>query len=331
MVRLLKELDTEVETLQSQCFAPNTTRTYATHRRTYMRFCELTSCVAVPVSVTSVCRYAAFLGRTRAFSTVKQYLNIVRIVHQELGFDNPLADNYNLTMVLRGLRRKKGDVQLQKDPLTPSILMKIRSRIDLDSILDAQFWAGMVCCFFGLLRVSSVTAHPSMSCDSPHLLRRRDIIFSAQGCTLRFRGSKTIQFRERTFDVTLPYFANHPLCPVTAVIVFLRMAGQLPVDFPAFACRVNQKLRVLSASVFRARLRALLRQIGLSEQCYNTHSLRRGGATWLLMAGVSVPVIKILGDWKSDAVLRYLKPDTRGKFQVLSGLSHTLPSAPPNS
>ena len=34
-------------------------------------------------------------------------------------------------------------------------------------------------------------------------------------------------------------------------------------------------------------------------------------------SGVLVDTIKILGDWKSDSVFRYLTPDIRSKFHII--------------
>jgi integrase len=39
----------------------------------------------------------------------------------------------------------------------------------------------------------------------------------------------------------------------------------------------------------------------------SAHSLRPGGATALLCAGIDSDVIKLLGRWKSDAMFRYLR------------------------
>jgi hypothetical protein len=41
------------------------------------------------------------------------------------------------------------------------------------------------------------------------------------------------------------------------------------------------------------------------------------------MSGVSLPLIKIIGDWSSDAVFRYLKPDTNQSFVALEGCRPT--------
>ena len=53
-------------------------------------------------------------------------------------------------------------------------------------------------------------------------------------------------------------------------------------------------------------LRYCLRSIGLDPFEYGGHSFRCGGASLAYQAGLPVEAIKLLGDWKSDAVLLYL-------------------------
>ena len=73
-----------------------------------------------------------------------------------------------------------------------------------------------------------------------------------------------------------------------------------------------------NAQSFRKRLSALLSLLGLQSEDFLTHSLRRGGATWLLNSGAPLHLIKVLGDWKSDSVLKYLKPDVNDSLKAIN-------------
>lgn len=53
-------------------------------------------------------------------------------------------------------------------------------------------------------------------------------------------------------------------------------------------------------------MKQVLLELGIPASQYGTHSFRRGGATFALEAGVSLDVISLLGDWKSDAMYLYL-------------------------
>ena len=64
--------------------------------------------------------------------------------------------------------------------------------------------------------------------------------------------------------------------------------------------------KVLTYAQFIKHLRYCLRSIGLDPSVYAGHSFRRGGASLAYQAGLPVQAIKLLGNWKSDAVLLYL-------------------------
>ena len=75
-------------------------------------------------------RYIAFLSRRLCFSSVKQYLNAVRLVHLEAGFQNPLEKNWYVSSILKWVRRLKGDASVQKLPITLDILKKLFVLLD---------------------------------------------------------------------------------------------------------------------------------------------------------------------------------------------------------
>ena len=53
-------------------------------------------------------------------------------------------------------------------------------------------------------------------------------------------------------------------------------------------------------------MKQILVELWLPSHQYGTHSFRRGGASFALQAGVSLDVISLMGDWKSDAMNLYL-------------------------
>ena len=96
-------LGVEVCLLRGLTFAESTKMTYRTQRESYLAFCHITGSCPVPASVETVCRYAAL----RVFSSVRQYLNIIRLLHLEAREINPL-DCYLVQSMLKGLRRQLG-------------------------------------------------------------------------------------------------------------------------------------------------------------------------------------------------------------------------------
>ena len=110
------------------------------------------------------------------------------------------------------------------------------------------------------------------------------------------KKSKTDPFR---MGATLGICAiAHPLCPVRAIIRFLRRRGTHPA--PLFIYQNGTYLT-------RQRIRDLLARSLPFLANVNTHSFCRGGASALADAGVPGHVIQILGRWKSGAYTHYVQ------------------------
>lgn len=261
----------------------------------------------------------AYLSHGRKFATIQEYLNVVRILHLELGHKNPVADNFELQSMLRGVKRQKGNKQSFKLAITTDNLKSMHATLNMQSVEDVQLWCAILVCFYGLLRISAVCVK-SKEHVSDNVLCRRDLTISSEGCSIQQRHSKTNQYGERSHCIVLPYIRGHILCPVAAMLTFLGRAGAVPPNCPLLTRQSTTGLVPLTQDVMRRRLTSMLRDIGLDTNEYGTHSLRRGGATWLMTCGVPLHTIKSIGDWKSDCVQKYLKPNLNEKFKLLSNV-----------
>lgn len=299
-------LDCEVKSAKNCMFAPSTKKAYDLHRRSYLAFCEAMGYTPVPATSEVLCRYAALLARSLKFSSLRQYLNIIRLMHLEWGLPNPLYGNFQLSSVLGGLRRSLGDTPVRKLPITPDILRGLHHHLDTASSLDRAVWAAALCLFYGMLRRSNVIPLSAADFSPARHLRRADIMIEPWGLSLIIRWSKTIQFHERTRRLPLPAMPDHQLCPMQAVIASLRSTPEAPRDGPAFCYTAKGKLHVLSAAVFLRRLRSGLAGMGLDISRYASHSFRRGSASFAYESGLSVETIRQIGDWKSMACLAYI-------------------------
>lgn len=317
---LLRQLDTEVAELRNHQFATATKQTYTSHLRCYLQFCTLACIQPIPASTLNVCRYIAFLSRSKSFSSIQQYINIISLLHRQLGLINPMQDNYSIASLMKGIKRVKGQSPAYKLPLSLAQIQCMGQHLNLDTLPDMQMWCIILSCFFGLLRISSVTCDKSTSWIKDKTLLRQHVSFCERGCILSYDWSKTIQFRQRSLEIPLPRFADSSICPATAFLRFFAQAGQLPPNYPALAyLRPDEKIVLPTPAAVRKRLATLLKAIGISNTAdYNSHSLRRSGACFLLSAGVPTSCVKVFGDWKSDAVLTYLTPNVNMKFDILS-------------
>ena len=64
-----------------------------------------------------------------------------------------------------------------------------------------------------------------------------------------------------------------------------------------------------------------MRQAGMEDdKDYGFHSLRAGAATASAKAGVPEDQIKLHGNWKSDAVKAYIRPDEEDRLRASNAL-----------
>ena len=285
----------------------------------------------VPVTSLTVCRYAAYLAQRLSFNSIKQYLNIIRILHLECGFPNPLQDNWVLNTILKGVAKVKGTSVRQKLPITPHILLGIRHVLDFSQAQDIVFWAACLTMFFGLLRKSNVFPPSLAGFNASKHLRRLDFHFSPLnvngGLVLNIRWSKTIQTKDRVLQCALPMLLGHPLCPVTAITHAFRITQGAPGSGPAFMLPSGSKFHPLLYSSFNVKLKGLLKALAFDPSRYSGHSFRRGGASWALMQGLPGEIIKLLGDWKSPVYLSYLSVPLTEKFRTMHLFSRDLPTS----
>jgi hypothetical protein len=137
---------------KKSAFAASSQKTYKCQLKIFLQFCLDFKCMPLPCSQETLIVYTAFLAKKMLPSSVGNYLNVVRMLHVEAGFANPLADSYELSMLKRGINRLKGVPPNQKLPITVEILLKLYPFVNLSVPSDLSFWA---VCILGFLWVSS--------------------------------------------------------------------------------------------------------------------------------------------------------------------------------
>lgn len=313
----LQRLDADIIELRKYTFAESTKKSYASHLKCYDNFCKSHNLNNYPATSQTLCRFIAFLARDRAFSTIQQSLSAIRLAHLERGLPHPYQDNHQISSLLTGVKRVKGVSPSYKLTVSISQFRELQTKIYSLSLPDTQLLCVMNCCFYGLLRIGNVTTPQVNKWDPEQVLTRQDITVTATGAILNIRSSKTIQFKQRVFQAVIPRLPGNPQCPTATLEYFFNQVGPLPDHYPALAYkRLDSSLILPHTPTIRKRLICLFGKLGLSPKEYNTHSLRRSGATHLLSAGVPVAMIKIMGDWKSDAIFKYLKPSPQTKLDV---------------
>ena len=79
------------------------------------------------------------------------------------------------------------------------------------------------------------------------------------------------------------------------------------------------------------RLNKTLRSAGIPDKCFTTHSLRIGTATTAKEAGVTDAHVKMLGRWKSEAYLLYVRTPEDSLAKLSKRLATGGPSGSANN
>ena len=346
----LADLDVRVDELARGALAPNSKRSASTAERNFQRFCALYNVRLHPVTGLSdedMARYVAWItadGSVASASTVQTYLSMgVRRVHLSMGLPwKPLKERPLVAAVLKGTRRalKATTGTAQKLPITVEMLHSFRQHINLGNSEQLCVWTALLVGFYALLRKANLAAPnagkrpkaaATASCAAGVLVRSDVCIREDGRWWLVLSDTKTIQLGERTLRLPLPVISGSPLCPTAALRLFMAATAYRPPVSQLFGWTDAAGCwHPLTHSVLVAHIKALVRAVGLDPARYSGHSLRRGGATFAFSRAHLDPLlIKALGDWLSNAFMRYCEAQEGMRLAGADAMAAaTLASAP---
>ena len=304
---------------QAKSYAPNSLTTRGVQTRKYLEFIEefSTTHSPIPCSSEQVALYATWLARSLRYSSILNYLSGLNNFLKQHGSPKINYDDYVIASTLRGIRRQKGDASRQAAPLLPYMLLKIFALLTQNAGHTA--WrAATLCCFRGLLRKCQVT-------QSDNTLLRQDFEFFKWGMLLTVRRSKTIQYGQRVLRIPI---ARCPMQNICAVYWTERHFSELQASPNDMAFRIptgGGESAPMTYNIYESTLKLFSEAAGYDPSEISSHSLRRGGCTYLSMCGVTLEELKARGDWASDTVFAYLRTPLTTRIlndmQVASALS----------
>ena len=309
-------LEAEVRRSMLAAWAPGTIKNMQTQFDIFEKFCKLYRYQALPASYQTLGAFAQFLARDfRATSSIKNYLVGVKWFHVLAGMDTSQFDHISLKLVFKGIARFKKHLPKQALPLTPDIMKEMHARLDLTTVNDVSLWTLLVFGFFLMARKSNLVPDSVKKFDESKHLCVADVVVSQNLLLVSLKWSKTNQFGERQHFVPLVAMPQSVLCPVEAFKLHVKTVPQHPKG--ALFCRlVKGKLLPMTYRYFQDKFKKLIASTGRNPAAYSSHSLRRGGATFAAAAGVPRHIIQQVGDWKSDAVDRYLHNHLQSRVQA---------------
>jgi hypothetical protein len=245
---------------------------------------------------------------------------VVRLLHLQAGFSNPLEGNFEIGLIKKGISREKGVPPVQKQPMTIAILRRMRAVLDFAKPFDLAFWTICLVVFFGFMRKSTMLPVNSLFLPGKTILRSDIVDLSIHSFSVLVRQSKVIQFGQKVHTIPFASSAEFQLCPAMALMAHFG-ASPLSPSRPVFNYLFAGREHLVTQQCFVVRLKSVLSEIGLNAKVYSAHSLRRGGASYAFQIGVSPLQIKLRGDWASDAFERYVYISSGATLRVAECLS----------
>ena len=188
-------------------------------------------------------------------------------------------------------------------PITPSILKKMFSHLNMNNMQDRALWCSYLLSFYGLLRKSNAVPKSKKFEVGKVLVRRNVMIDTSANMVYLYLGyGKTNNFCTRDIIIPIPGNSDPALDPVRHLQTLFSSVN-VNQDAPAFSFGPSS---FITYSSFTSRLKSLLRKAGYDPDLYSGHSFKRGGATFLHSCGGTALMIQASGDWSSQCFTRYL-------------------------
>ena len=257
---------------------------------------------AWPTSVDTLVCFLEFMARTSGYPHLKHLLSSVKFLHEALDEPFPI-NNFMVDMTMQGLKRRLAKVPFQVLPLTPAIMKKMFSHLNMSLTQDRALWCSYLLSFYGLLRKSSAVPKSNDFNINKVLVRRNISVDVANNMVYLYLGhGKTNNFCTRDVVIPIPGNSDPALDPVRHLKALFSIVT-VSQDSPAFTFAEGQFIKYSS---FTSRLKILLKKAGLDPALYSGHSFRRGGATFLHLCGGTALMIQASGDWSSQCFTRYI-------------------------
>lgn len=310
--------------------APNTLRSYKTGQQHFLRFVaaqRLNAAQALPASGPTLLAFATTLFRMPgklSHSTIKHYLVHVKHLHRVLGLSMDGFDDPRLELAVRRIKiLRKGAKRAPRVPVTVELLAAFEEHMSFKDPLHVSIWAALCVGVYGLFRSGELTVKERAAAADREecaeddgydgTLRRSDVTWADDGksVTIRLVASKTDPFRTGTDVVLLKNDSS--TCPYRA----LRRAWEKAKDQSPWAPLFQHADgSALTYTILNSAIKKLAVACGLSQKSISGHSLRIGGATSLIRAGVPAHVVKELGRWKSVTYQQYIRLSSQMRATV---------------
>ncbi|KAE8229867.1 hypothetical protein CF326_g5147 [Tilletia indica] len=269
-----------------------------------------------PISQDLLLAFVVHLGQTCRASTIRTYIASLATWHHT--WNQPFVRSDGVSIAIRAIE-KHGPPKLPlRPPVTSADLDSVFARLDVASNpLHAAVWACALMTWWSMCRLGETTIAVRPVKASRHVMRSNIVSQSVsdQGLDIvRIHLPWTKTTLVEGLDKFLVRCGNH-LDPVFALQHHLSLSPHSPLlgqSTPLFAYKIpgSDRLMPLMKDAFLSVFDKALKDEGREQHV--GHSFRIGGATAHWRAGVPIETIQLMGGWKGDTVVKYLRDLGKG-------------------
>ena len=252
--------------------------------------------IMFPISVNKILGFTSYLSSNKlAPTTITTYLSAIAYFHKALEVTDP-TNHWLVKKCLIGLK-KQTKTRPEKPRVTLKSLEKLVkiSKTSLSKSEKLQFNCIITILFFGLFRISELLGDRKLkiaSLEKSQVKVRNKILQIELISYKHSKGEKAI--------VEITAQKSKYICPLKNLQKYLEHRG--PGEGPLF--KIGKK------ALTKARFNTLLKKCSETagyEPPFTSHCFRIGGATEAALEGRTDTEIKLLGRWKSNAFIKYVR------------------------
>lgn len=285
---------------------PSTQATYATHQRSYSRFCTAYNITAWPATRLSLQLFALdWVIGGRAHQSLPGIFSALKRKHIQHAWPwLSLSEQQWFATYMQGIKKLFPHQVRRKQPMTLHILHQLAAVADFSSLQQVQYITMAFLAHDGLLRASELIH-----------LRLSDIRWFSDCVRIRIRNSKANKLSGLPEFIFI--FPSHAIINgFSALKAYWQRANLNNATNPHAPLFPSEDGKTpVSKTTWVNYIRSLLTSIGFDPSQYSGHSFRSGGATDLWTAGARPRTIQKHGRWLSDAFWLYVRdnPEAPGR------------------
>ena len=189
---------------------------------------------------------------------------------------------------------------------------------------DANWAAGLTVAFCGLLRGAEFSLQEGETFDPNRHLTRADVkFFSKEGVEYAILRMRPAKKAGATKTLPLVLGGGGSLLDPVAALKHLYATDPVPEEQMATTPLFRHGTAAFTVEGVRAMVKAMMSSIGLDPARFGAHSLRIGGATAALAAGLSPAAIRAAGRWASDVYMLYTRCNMQSSQRLATVIGST--------